>query len=224
MPSIVVAGEQHNILARLAAGGHPVSLRVELRTRYVEDDRNSYNVIAEIPGRDPALRDEIVLIGAHLDSWHTASGATDNADGAVAVMEAMRILQRARRTAAAHDSGGAVERRGARVCSARRAYVAQHFNTPGGTRSARGVSERRPWKRQDARLLHGRESRGEGDLRSLARAAEGPGRDAEHHRGHRRHRPRAVQRGRATRLQRDQGLRTRTTSARATPTPTTRSA
>jgi len=92
VPTVVVAGEQYNVLARLAAGGHPVSLRVELRTRYLEDDRNSYNVIADIPGRDPALRDQIVLVGAHLDSWHTASGATDNADGAVALMEAMRIL------------------------------------------------------------------------------------------------------------------------------------
>src|SRR5438128_9681578 len=53
---------------------------------------NSYNVLAEIPGTDPALRDEVVLIGAHLDSWHTANGATDNGDGAIAAMEAMRIL------------------------------------------------------------------------------------------------------------------------------------
>ena len=85
VPSIVIAGEQYNVLARLAAQGRPVSLRVELRTRYFEEDRNSYNVLAEIPGQDPALRDQIVLIGAHLDSWHTASGATDNADGAVAI-------------------------------------------------------------------------------------------------------------------------------------------
>ena len=92
VPSVVVAGEQYNVLARLAAAGRPPELRVELRTRYQEEDRNSYNVIAEIPGGDPALRDDIVLIGAHLDSWHSASGATDNADGAAPVMEAMRIL------------------------------------------------------------------------------------------------------------------------------------
>src|SRR4029434_5665180 len=91
VPMVVVAGEQYNVLARLAAAGKAVALRVALRTRYTED-RNSYNVIAEIPGRDPALRDEVVLVGAHLDSWHTAVGATDNADGAVALMEAMRIL------------------------------------------------------------------------------------------------------------------------------------
>ena len=129
VPSIIVAGEQYNILARLAAGGHPVSLRVELRTRYVENDRNSYNVIAEIPGRDAALRDQIVLVGAHLDSWHTASGATDNADGAVAVLEAARILR----------ALGAEPRRTIRIALwsgeeqgllGARAYLMQHFNTP----------------------------------------------------------------------------------------------
>ena len=129
VPSIVVAGEQYNILARLAAGGHPVSLRVELRTHYLEDDRNSYNVVADIPGRDPALRDDIVLVGAHLDSWHTASGATDNADGAVAVLEAARILK----------THGAEPRRTIRLALwsgeeqgllGARAYLAQHFNTP----------------------------------------------------------------------------------------------
>ena len=156
VPSIVVAGEQYNVLARLAAEGRPVSLRVELRTRYFEDDRNSYNVIAEIPGHDPALRDEVVLIGAHLDSWHTASGATDNADGAVAGHGGDAHHPRARRRAAAHDPGGAVERRGAgparRACLRRAAL--QHA---GGARSAGRLSERRSRKRQDARLLHGRE-------------------------------------------------------------------
>jgi Zn-dependent M28 family amino/carboxypeptidase len=50
-------------------------------------------VLAEIPGTDPALRDEVVLLGAHLDSWHSAPGATDNADASAALMEAMRILK-----------------------------------------------------------------------------------------------------------------------------------
>jgi len=129
VPSIVVAGEQYNVLARLAAQGRPVSLRVELRTRYFEEDRNSYNVLTEIPGQDPALRDQVVLVGAHLDSWHTASGATDNADGTVAVMEAMRIIRALgvapRRTIrAALWSGEEQGLLGAR------AYVTQHFNTP----------------------------------------------------------------------------------------------
>jgi carboxypeptidase Q len=129
VPSIVIAGEQYNVLARLAAQGRPVSVRVELRTRYFEEDRNSYNVLAEIPGQDPALRDQVVLIGGHLDSWHTASGATDNADGAVAVMEAMRILR----------ALGVSPRRTIRVALwsgeeqgllGARAYIEQHFNTP----------------------------------------------------------------------------------------------
>jgi hypothetical protein len=128
VPSIVVAGEQYNVLARLALEGRPPSLRVELRTRYFEEDRNSYNVIAEIPGQDPSLRDQVVLIGAHLDSWHTASGATDNADGAVAAMEAMRII----------NAIGTAPRRTIRVALwsgeeqgllGARAYIAQHFNT-----------------------------------------------------------------------------------------------
>jgi hypothetical protein len=89
--SIVLASEQYNVLARLAQDGQAPELRVELRTRYEADTRTP-NVIAEIPGTDPALRDEIVLVGAHLDSWHTAVGATDNGDGAIAAMEAMRIL------------------------------------------------------------------------------------------------------------------------------------
>jgi hypothetical protein len=126
LPSIVLAAEQYNMLTRMAANGQPPELRVELRTRYHEDDTNSYNVIAEIPGKDPALRDEVVLIGAHLDSWHTANGATDNGDGAIAAMEAMRILtalnvQPRRTIRVALWSGEEQGLLGAR------AYVMQHF-------------------------------------------------------------------------------------------------
>lgn len=91
-PSIVLAAEHYNMLVRLARSGTPTRVRVDLRTHYYEDDTNGYNVIAEIPGADPAVADQIVLIGAHLDSWHSAPGGTDNADGAAAAMEAMRIL------------------------------------------------------------------------------------------------------------------------------------
>ncbi|HEX6895994.1 MAG TPA: M20/M25/M40 family metallo-hydrolase, partial [Bryobacteraceae bacterium] len=60
---------------------------------YDADAGNAYNVLAELPGSDPALKDEVVMIGGHLDSWHTGVGATDNADGSTVVMEAMRILK-----------------------------------------------------------------------------------------------------------------------------------
>jgi len=62
-------------------------------TFYDADGGNAYNVLAELPGTDPALRDEVVMIGGHLDSWHTGVGATDNADGTTTIMEAMRILK-----------------------------------------------------------------------------------------------------------------------------------
>ena len=92
LPSVIVAAEHYNMLVRMVAAGQPVKVRVNLKTRYLDGDRNGYNVIAEIPGQHPTLKDEIVMIGAHLDSWHSAPGATDNADGAAVVLEAMRIL------------------------------------------------------------------------------------------------------------------------------------
>jgi Iap family predicted aminopeptidase len=93
VPTVVLAAEQYNMLVRLARAGTRLELRVDLNVRF-EPGPDSYNVIAEIPGVDPVLRDEVVMVGAHLDSWHTAAGATDNADGVVALMEAMRILTR----------------------------------------------------------------------------------------------------------------------------------
>jgi carboxypeptidase Q len=93
VPSMVLAAEHYNMIARMLANGEPVEMRVEVRTRSATNEGgNTFNVIAEIPGTDPALRDEVVLIGAHLDSWHTGNGATDNGDGSVTAMEAMRIL------------------------------------------------------------------------------------------------------------------------------------
>src|SRR4029453_12329534 len=89
-------------------------------------DPNSYNVVADLPGTDPVLKNEVVLIGGHLDSWHTGTGARDNADGAAAVMEAMRILKavgvRPRRTIrAALWSGEEQNLLGSK------AYVADHL-------------------------------------------------------------------------------------------------
>jgi carboxypeptidase Q len=81
------------MLVRLAQHGTPVRLNADVRVKYQEADTSGYNVIAEIPGTDPALKNEVVLIGAHLDSWHSATGATDNADAVSATMEAMRMLK-----------------------------------------------------------------------------------------------------------------------------------
>ena len=92
LPKVVLIGEHYNLIARLVCQGTPVKVRVNVQSRFL-DDRNSYNMLAEIPGSDPALREEVVILGAHLDSWHTATGATDNADGSAAVLEAFRILK-----------------------------------------------------------------------------------------------------------------------------------
>jgi len=93
IPAITLAGEQYNMIMRMLKRGMPVKLRVDVQSHYLTDDPNSYNVVAELPGGDPQLRSQVVLIGAHLDSWHTGTGASDNADGAAVVMEAMRILK-----------------------------------------------------------------------------------------------------------------------------------
>jgi carboxypeptidase Q len=93
VPAVVLASEHYNLIARLLKAGVPVKLAVDLQTRFFDDDLNTANVIAEIPGTDPVVGSEVVMVGAHLDSWHSAAGATDNADGVTTVMEAFRILQ-----------------------------------------------------------------------------------------------------------------------------------
>jgi len=92
VPTVVLASEQYSMLVRMAKAAEPVKLRVEVGAHINQERLDSDNVLAEIPGTDPALRDEVVLVGAHLDSWHTAVGATDNADAVSATMEAIRIL------------------------------------------------------------------------------------------------------------------------------------
>jgi carboxypeptidase Q len=93
-PSITLAAEHYNMIARMLDRKIPVKLRINVQAKYYDSEAgNAYNVLAELPGTDPALGDEVVMIGGHLDSWHAGQGASDNADGATTVMEAMRILQ-----------------------------------------------------------------------------------------------------------------------------------
>lgn len=91
LPSVVLSAEHYNMIVRMIELGVPVKLRVNVQTKFLTDDKNGYNVLAELPGSD--LKDETVMIGAHLDSWHSSTGATDNADGSAVVLEAMRILR-----------------------------------------------------------------------------------------------------------------------------------
>ena len=91
LPSVVLSAEQYNMIVRMIELGVPVKLRVNVQTKFLTDDKNGYNLLAELPGTD--LKDETVMIGAHIDSWHSSTGATDNADGSAVVLEAMRILK-----------------------------------------------------------------------------------------------------------------------------------
>ncbi|MCK9408576.1 MAG: M20/M25/M40 family metallo-hydrolase [Bacteroidetes bacterium] len=121
---IEVGAEHYNRMVRMVQKGEKIKLAVELDVEMSAKDDSSYNVIAEIPGGD--LKDEIVMIGGHLDSWHGGTGATDDGTGSTVVMEAMRILKtigaKPRRTIRAALWGG--EEQG---LLGSRGYVKQHF-------------------------------------------------------------------------------------------------
>ncbi len=91
VPSLVMAAEHYNGLLRLLDHDQPVELEVNVAAGFLDGDNQAYNTLAEIPGTDK--RDEVVMAGAHLDSWHAGTGATDNAAGSAVVMEAARILK-----------------------------------------------------------------------------------------------------------------------------------
>lgn len=127
VPQIVLALEQYNRLVRLLKAGEKVRMKVSLVVQFSKDEQMSYNTIAEIPGTDKS--DEIVMIGAHIDSWHAGTGATDNAAGVAVAMEAMRIIQalglKPRRTIRIGLWSG--EEQGLFGSAA---YVAKHFGKP----------------------------------------------------------------------------------------------
>ncbi len=92
VPQMTMATEDYNRLVRMITQGIKPQMTVNIQTEYHDDDLMGYNTVAEIPGTDPKLKDEIVMVGGHLDSWHSAGGATDNAAGSAVAMEAARIL------------------------------------------------------------------------------------------------------------------------------------
>jgi hypothetical protein len=93
LPQIVLSSEQYNRLMRMIQAGEKVRMAVNLDAQYLDQDPMGYNTVAEIPGSDPQLKDEIVMLGGHMDSWHTGTGATDNGAGVSVAMEAVRIIQ-----------------------------------------------------------------------------------------------------------------------------------
>ncbi len=92
---VVMAQEHYNRLVRMIEAGERVKMVVDLSVQFHEDDLMAYNTVAEIPGTDPKLKDEVVMLGGHMDSWHSGTGATDNGAGVSVAMEVVRILQAA---------------------------------------------------------------------------------------------------------------------------------
>jgi hypothetical protein len=125
-PTVVMRNEDFGRIWRLVSAGRTVELEFDIVNRVHPEGRTSYNVIAEIPGTDKA--DEVVMLGGHLDSWHAATGATDNAIGCAVMMEAARIIA----------AIGVAPRRTIRVALwsgeeqgllGSQAYVKEHFGT-----------------------------------------------------------------------------------------------
>lgn len=127
LPTVSIAAEHYGRIYRLVERGVPVTLQANIRVSVEVRDQQEYNVLGEIVGTD--LAHEVVMIGAHLDSWHAGTGATDNAAGVASVLEAMRILRAIgatpRRTIRAalwsYEEGGLL---------GSRSYVARHLGSP----------------------------------------------------------------------------------------------
>lgn len=124
LPQFTVSVEHYNRMVRMIQAGEKLRMALDLRVRFHDEDPMAYNTLAEIPGSD--LRDQIVMLGGHMDSWHSGTGATDNGAGVAACMEAVRILkvlnlQPRRSVRIALWTG---EEQG---LLGSRAYVAQHF-------------------------------------------------------------------------------------------------
>ena len=91
--TVHVSLESYGRIARLIDKNVPVTLELNMVNKFYPANTGSFNIVGEIPGTDPALKDEVVMIGAHFDSWHSGTGATDNGAGSGVMLEAMRILK-----------------------------------------------------------------------------------------------------------------------------------
>lgn len=137
LPQITLAKEHYNRLLRMIRQGETLKINAELAVDF-HDEAEAFNTVAEIPGTDPALKDEVVMLGGHMDSWHSGTGATDNAAGVSVAMEAARIIKtlglKPRRTIRVALWSG--EEQG---LYGSRAYVKEHFGYTGdGTPNAMG--------------------------------------------------------------------------------------
>ena len=126
VPTVVLRNEDYGRITRILADGGPVELEFNIANRTFPEGKTSYNTVGEIPGTDK--KDEVIMLGGHLDSWHSATGATDNAIGCAVMMEAARILKsldvKPRRTIRVALWSGEEE-----GLLGSQAYVKEHFGT-----------------------------------------------------------------------------------------------
>ena len=93
VPVVVMAIESYGRVYRLLQAHVPVTIEMDVETKFTGDNEHGYDTVAEIPGTDPNLKDQVVMVGGHLDSWIAGTGATDNGAGTIVAMEVMRILK-----------------------------------------------------------------------------------------------------------------------------------
>lgn len=128
IPNAVMMIEHYNRLARMAEQHVPVTVEVNIETKFTGDHEHGFDTVAEIPGTDPELKDQVVMVGGHLDSWIAGTGATDNGAGTIVAMEAVRILKaldvKPRRTIRIALWSGEEE-----GLYGSQGYVKQHFGT-----------------------------------------------------------------------------------------------
>ena len=93
-PELETSAEDYQRILRLTKAGIKVEMEADIKTEFFTKDLEGYDVVGEIAGTDPKLKEQLVMIGGHLDSWHGATGGTDNGAGSAVMMEAMRILSR----------------------------------------------------------------------------------------------------------------------------------
>ncbi len=125
---VMLAAEHYNRIYRTLQRNVPVTVELNIQNKFIDNNGKSFDIIAEIPGSDPKLRNQIVMIGGHFDSWHAGTGATDNGVGSAVMLEVMRVLK----------ASGLDMRRTVRVglwtgeeegLLGSRAYVADHFGS-----------------------------------------------------------------------------------------------
>jgi hypothetical protein len=94
VPRVTISVEHFGRVARLLDKKVPVEVEMNVQATFYDDDDKAYNTLAEIPGVDPSLKDQVVMLGGHLDSWHAGEGATDNGAGSIVAMEVVRLLKK----------------------------------------------------------------------------------------------------------------------------------